>query len=166
MDFISRNLGTGRPQIQCTACGEYSHWSRACPYNNFCANCNDHSHTTHMCRAPSNIPNPGMCIYCGGTDHGLSNCCNKPWNNHEQPHPTPGILRNQQNQQSNTKILGSAWEMLPHLVWSAKHGLVRCWSWKVTNYTLKLLPKLWVVPIFTACGPHKLVAQLITDGNR
>ena len=24
-DFTSRNLGTGRPTIQCTACGEYSH---------------------------------------------------------------------------------------------------------------------------------------------
>ena len=24
-DFSSRNLGTGRPTIQCTACGEYSH---------------------------------------------------------------------------------------------------------------------------------------------
>ena len=27
-DFISRNLGTGRPTIQCTAYGEYSHWRR------------------------------------------------------------------------------------------------------------------------------------------
>ena len=31
-DFTSRNLGTGRPTIQCTACGEYSHWRRECPY--------------------------------------------------------------------------------------------------------------------------------------
>ena len=105
MDFISRNLGTGRPQIQCTACGEYSHWSRACPYNNFCTNCNDHSHATHMCRTPNNKPSPVICIYCGNTDHKSSNCHNKPWDNCEQPCPTLDTLR--QNQQSNTEISGS-----------------------------------------------------------
>ena len=50
-DFILRNLGTGRPTIQCTACGEYSHWGRECPYDNYCTTCKNHDHATHMCRA-------------------------------------------------------------------------------------------------------------------
>ena len=49
--FSSRNLGTGRPTIQCTACGEYSHWRKDCPHDNFCTTCNNHNHATHMCRA-------------------------------------------------------------------------------------------------------------------
>ena len=49
-DFTSRNLGTGRPTIQCTVCGEYSHWRRVCPYNNYCTTCKNHDHATHMCR--------------------------------------------------------------------------------------------------------------------
>ena len=32
-DSTLRNLGTGRPTIQCTVCGEYSHWRRECPYH-------------------------------------------------------------------------------------------------------------------------------------
>ena len=32
-----------------------------------------------------------------------SQCPNKPWDNREQPRPTPDDLRNQQNQQSNIK---------------------------------------------------------------
>ena len=31
MDFQSRNLGTGRPTIQCTSCEEYTNWSRSWP---------------------------------------------------------------------------------------------------------------------------------------
>ena len=50
-DFTLRNLGTGRPTIKCTACGEYSHWRRECPYDNYCTMCNNHDHATHMCRA-------------------------------------------------------------------------------------------------------------------
>ena len=50
-DFTLRNLGTGRPTIQCTVCGEYSHWRRECLYDNYCTTCNNHDHATHMCRA-------------------------------------------------------------------------------------------------------------------
>ena len=50
-DFQSRNLGTGRPTIQCTACGEYTHWRRECPYDKYCTTCNNHDPTTHMSRA-------------------------------------------------------------------------------------------------------------------
>ena len=41
-NFMSRNLGTGRPTIQSTAWGEYSHWGRKCPYDNYCTMCNNH----------------------------------------------------------------------------------------------------------------------------
>ena len=107
-DFNSRNLGTGRPSIQCPACGEYSHWSRSCPYGNFWTTCNNQDHATHMCRAPRPKPSPTICIYCGSTNHRSGNCPNKPWDNREQPCGTPNALKNQQDQLSNTKILGNA----------------------------------------------------------
>ena len=59
-DFMSRNLGTGRLTIQCTACGEYSHWRRECPYNNYCTTCNNHDHATHMCRVCRQSNNNGQ----------------------------------------------------------------------------------------------------------
>ena len=58
-DFISRNLGTGRPTIQCTACSEYSHWRRECPYNSYGTTCNNHDHATHMCRSHRQTNNKG-----------------------------------------------------------------------------------------------------------
>ena len=94
MDFQSRNLGTGRPTIQCSACGEYTHWRRECPYDNFCTTCNNHDHTTHMCRAPRQMAqqSPTICVYCGSTGHSSVNCHNRPWDNREQLHSTPEII--------------------------------------------------------------------------
>ena len=60
----SRNLGTGHPKLFCTACGEYDHWRKDCPYDCHCDNCDSDSHTTHMCRAPpkpSPTPFPTAC---------------------------------------------------------------------------------------------------------
>ena len=113
-DFMSRNLGTGRPMIQCTACGEYSQWRRECPYSNYCMTCNNHDHATHMCRAHRQNNNKGqqgqqsplICVYCGSIEHSSSNCHRRPWDNREQPHSTPNLLR--RNQPSNSKILGKA----------------------------------------------------------
>ena len=114
-DFTSRNLGSGRPTIQCTACGEYSHWRRECPYDNYCTTCKNHDHATHMCRAcrqTNNNPgqqdqqSPQKCIYCGSTEHISSNCHRRPWDNRKQPHSTPDSLR--RDQQANSKILGNA----------------------------------------------------------
>ena len=114
-DFTSRNLGTGRPTIQYTACGEYSHWRRECPYDNYCTTCNNHDHATHMCRAHRQAKNnqgqqgqqsPQICVYCGSTEHSSSNCCRRPWDNREQPHSTPDSLR--RDQQSKSKILRNA----------------------------------------------------------
>ena len=67
-DFTSRNLGTGRPTIQCTAYGEYSHWRRECPYDNYCITCNNNDHARHMCRVhrhnkgQQSQQNPVICV--------------------------------------------------------------------------------------------------------
>ena len=106
-DFQTSNLDTGRPIIQCTACGEYTHWSRHYTYDNFCSTCNNHDHATHMCRAPRPKPSPVIYIYCCSTDHRSGNCPNKPWDNRTQPCGTYDTLRNQQSQPSNTKVLGN-----------------------------------------------------------
>ena len=37
--------------IICSGCGESGHWSRNCPYYNFCDFCRVTTHSTHMCRA-------------------------------------------------------------------------------------------------------------------
>ena len=114
-DFTSRNLGTGRPTIQCTACGEYSHWRRECPYDNYCTTCNNHDHATHMCRAHRQANNnqgqqvqqsPQICVYCGSTEHSSSNCHRRPWDNREQPCSTTDSLR--RDQQASSKIPGNA----------------------------------------------------------
>ena len=110
---MSRNLGTGRPTIQCTACGEYSHWGRECPYNNYCTTCNNHDHATHMCRVHKQSNNNGqqgqqslvICVYCRSRKHSSANCHRRPWDNREQPHGTPDSLR--RNQPSNSEILGN-----------------------------------------------------------
>ena len=114
-DFTSRNLGTGRPTIQCTACGEYSHWRREYPYDNYCTTCKNHDHATHMCRACRQATNnqgqqgqrsPQICVYCGSIEHSSSNCHRRPWDNREQPWGTPESLR--KDQQANPKISGNA----------------------------------------------------------
>ena len=114
-DFTSRNLGTGRPTIQCMACGEYSHWRRECLYDNYCTTCNNHDHATHMCRAHRQINNnqgqqdqqsPQICVNCGSAEHSSSNCHRRPWDNREQPHSTPNSFR--RDQQANSEISGNA----------------------------------------------------------
>ena len=95
----SRNLGTGRPKLFCTACGEYDHWRKYCPYNCHCNNCDSDSHATHMCRAPPKpsptpSPQPIICIYCGSPDHRSMECSNCPRDNREEGHaPSPASSR-------------------------------------------------------------------------
>ena len=111
---MSRNLGTGRPTIQCTACGEYSHWRRECPYDNYCTTYNNHDHATHMCRVYRQSNNNGqqgqqspvICVYCGSAKHSSANCHRRPWDNREQPCGTPDSLR--RNQPSNSEISRNA----------------------------------------------------------
>ena len=61
----SRNLGTGCPKQFCTACGEYNHWRKDCPYDCHCDNCDSDSHATHMCRAPPKLllPRPHSLLF-------------------------------------------------------------------------------------------------------
>ena len=110
-----RNLGTGRPTIQCTACSKYSHWRRECPHDNYCTMCKYHNHATHMCRVHRQATNnqgqqgqgnPQICIYCGSIEHSASNCHRRLWDNREQPCGTPEFLR--KNQQANPKNSGNA----------------------------------------------------------
>ena len=110
IDFQSRNMGTGRPTIQCTSCGEYSHWRRECPYNNFCTTCNNHDHATHMCRVCKQTPqqSPANCVYCGSTEHSSLQCHKRPWDNREQSCCRSEALRNQEFQCANNEILGNA----------------------------------------------------------
>ena len=91
----SRNLGTGRPKLVCTACGEYDHWRKDCPYDCHCDNCDSDSHATHMCRAPPKpsptpSPQPVICINCGSSEHRSMECRNHPQDNREEGHvPSP-----------------------------------------------------------------------------
>ena len=103
----SRNLGTGHPKLFCTACGEYDHWRKDCPYDCHCDNCDSDSHTTHMCRAPPKpsptpSPQPVICIYCGSSDHRSMECSNCPRDNREEGH-TPSPAPNWYNQEKQRK---------------------------------------------------------------
>ena len=85
----SRNLGIGHPKLFCTACGEYDHWRKDCPYDCHCDNCDSDSHATHMCRAPlkpspTPSPQPVICIYCGSSEHRSMECRNHPRDNREE----------------------------------------------------------------------------------
>ena len=82
-DYTSQgHRDPSRYQIQCSACGEYSHWSKDCPYYNFSDICKVTTHSTCMCRAskcsdtPTRLP---VCIYCGKTNHRSVNCRYQPW---------------------------------------------------------------------------------------
>ena len=47
----TRPADSSKNTIVCSACGESGHWSRNCPYYNFCDFCRVTTHSTHMCRA-------------------------------------------------------------------------------------------------------------------
>ena len=88
--------GTSKNTIVCSACGKSGHWSKNCPYYNFCDICGVTTHSTHMCRASKHgnakagLP---VCIYCGKTNHGSAYCRYRPRDNHEEPQNTPDALR-------------------------------------------------------------------------
>ena len=76
----------------CSACGESGHWSRNCPYYNFCDFFRVTTHSTHMCRAAKHGPRSPVCIYCGKTNHSLAYCRYRPRDNQEEPRNTPDEL--------------------------------------------------------------------------
>ena len=91
--FQPRNLGTGRPHVQCSACGGNDHFRKDCQQDNFCTRCRSRSHATHMCRVPINTGrNNNICVYCGSTHHTSGNCTSQPNDNREEPRSTPWDL--------------------------------------------------------------------------
>ena len=67
--------------IVCSACGKSGHWSRNCPYYNFCDFCRVTTHSTYMCRAAKHGPGSPVCIYCGKTNHSSAYCRYRPRDN-------------------------------------------------------------------------------------
>ena len=64
--------GSSKNTIVCSACGESGHWSKNCPYFNFCDVCKVTTHSTHMCRVSKHgnaTAGSPVCIYCGKTNH-------------------------------------------------------------------------------------------------
>ena len=79
--------------IVCSACGKSGHWSRNCPYYNFCDFCRVTTHSTHMCRATKRGPRSPVCTYCGKTNHSSAYCRYRPRDNWEEPRHTPDALK-------------------------------------------------------------------------
>ena len=79
--------------IICSGCGKSGHWSRNCPYYNFCDFCRVTTHSTHMCRANKCGPGSPVCIYCGKTNHSSAYCRYRPRDNWEEPRHTPDALK-------------------------------------------------------------------------
>ena len=79
--------------IVCSACGESGHWSRNCPYYNFCDFCRVTTHSTHMCRAVKRRPGSPVCIYCGKINHSSAYCRYRPRDNQKEPRNTPDALK-------------------------------------------------------------------------
>ena len=106
-EYTSQDTGPSRHQIQCSACGEYSHWSKDCPYYNFCDVCKVTTHSTHMCRASKCSdppPRSPVCIYCGKANHRSVNCRYLPWDNCEEPRTTPDALRTGTNGENSALV--------------------------------------------------------------
>ena len=76
-----------------STCGKSGHWSRNCPYYNFCDFCSMTTHSTHMCRAAKHGPGSPVCIYCGKTNHSSAYCRYRPRDNQEEPRNTPDALK-------------------------------------------------------------------------
>ena len=88
--------GLSKNTIVCSACGKSGHWSKNCPYYNFCDVCKVTTHSTHMCRASKHgntTAGSPVCIYCGKTNHGSAYCRYRLRDNCEEPRNTPDALR-------------------------------------------------------------------------
>ena len=83
--------------IICSGCGKSGHWSRNCPYYNFCDFCRVTTHSTHMCRANKHRPSSPVCIYCGKTNHSSAYCRYRSRDNWEEPRNTPDALKSGNN---------------------------------------------------------------------
>ena len=79
--------------IICSGCGKSGHWSRNCPYYNFCDFCRVTTHSTHMCSANKCGPGLPVCIYYSKTNHSSAYCRYRPRDNQEEPRHTPDALK-------------------------------------------------------------------------
>ena len=52
----AQSADSSKNTIVCSVCGKSGHWSRNCPYYNFCDFCRVTTHSTHMCRADKHGP--------------------------------------------------------------------------------------------------------------
>ena len=83
--------GSSKNTIVCLAFGENGHWSKNCPYYNFCDVCKVTTHSTYMCRATKHgntTARSPVCIYCGKTNHGSAYCRYRLRDNCEEPRNT------------------------------------------------------------------------------
>ena len=88
--------GSSKNTIVCSACGKSGHWSKNCPYYNFCDMCKITTHSTPMCRASKHgnmTARSPVSIYCGKTNHGSAYCRYRLSDNHEEPRNTPDALK-------------------------------------------------------------------------
>ena len=88
--------GSSKNTIVYSACGKSGHWSKNCPYYNFCDVCRLTTHSTHMCRASKHgntTAGSPVCIYCSKTNRGSAYCRYRLRDNHEEPQNTPDALR-------------------------------------------------------------------------
>ena len=103
----------GHPKLFCTACGEYDHWRKDCPYDCHCDNCDSESNATHMCRAPPKpsptpSPQPVICIYCGSSEHRSMECRNHPRDNREEGRvPSPASSGYSRDKQRKSAAVSS-----------------------------------------------------------
>ena len=51
----TQSSDSSKNTIICSGCGKSGHWSRNCPYYNFCDFCRVTTHSTHMCRANQSV---------------------------------------------------------------------------------------------------------------
>ena len=89
----SQPADSSKNTIICSGYGKSGHWSRNCPYYNFCDFCRVTTHSTHMCRATKCGPGSPVCIYCGKTNHSSAYCRYRPRDNQEEPRHTPDALK-------------------------------------------------------------------------
>ena len=77
----SQPSDSSKNTIICSGCGKSGHWSKNCPYYNFCDFCRVTTHSTHMCRANRCGPALPVCIYSGKTNHSSAYCRYRPRDN-------------------------------------------------------------------------------------
>ena len=115
--YTTQPAGSSNNTIVCSACGKCGHWSKNCPYYNFCYVCRGTTHSTHMCRASKHgnatagLP---VCIYCGKTNHRSAYCRYRPSDNCEEPRNTPDALKTGTTEENSAPAARNQTGSAPH----------------------------------------------------